>query len=44
MCKKCGKNSRYWIHIADEWTEEEKTEMLIYLKEVLGITVTVHFH
>ena len=31
MCKKCRKHSKYWIHIADSWSEKEKAEMLDYL-------------
>jgi len=33
MCKKCGKYSKYWIHIADDWTQEERIEMVNYLLE-----------
>jgi len=35
MCKKCSKHGRYWIHIADAWTDEEKREMLEYLSQAL---------
>jgi hypothetical protein len=33
MCDKCKpeKHSKYWIHIADDWTEEERKEMEYYL-------------
>jgi hypothetical protein len=32
MCKKCRVHKKYWLHIADDWTEEERKEMLEYLK------------
>jgi len=31
MCEKCRKHAKYWLHIADSWTEEEKEEMRRYL-------------
>jgi hypothetical protein len=36
MCKKCKKNNKYWLHIADDWTEEERIEMYNYLFELGG--------
>ena len=33
MCKKCEKHSKYWVHIADDWTEEEAIEMLWYIRD-----------
>lgn len=35
MCDKCQPHSKYWLHIADDWTIEEQLEMQTYLKEVL---------
>jgi len=34
MCKKCQLHSKYWLHIADSWTHEERVEMIEYLKSV----------
>ena len=31
MCNKCSLHKKYWLHIADSWTEEERKEMLAYL-------------
>jgi len=35
MCDKCDKKQHHkrWIHLADDWTEEEKREMFIYLRD-----------
>ena len=37
MCDKCRakEHKKYWIHIADSWTENEKLEMLDYLNTIL---------
>jgi len=37
MCDKCNfkHGIQYWLHIADNWTEKEKEEMLDYLNECL---------
>ena len=32
MCDKCKSHSKHWVHIADQWTEKEKKEMLDYLQ------------
>ncbi len=31
MCDKCKPHSTYWLHIADQWSEEERLEMITYL-------------
>ena len=36
MCDKCKGKSRHWTHIKDQWSEEEKVEMLYRLAEELG--------
>jgi hypothetical protein len=33
MCDKCQPHSKYWTHLADDWTEEEQIEMFNYLFE-----------
>lgn len=32
MCKKCKPHVKYWLHIADDWTDKERWEMLRYLQ------------
>lgn len=32
MCSRCTKHKRYWLHIVDQWTEEEKKEMIDHLQ------------
>lgn len=32
MCSKCSAKSKYWIHIADNWSQAEKEEMIQYLE------------
>ena len=36
MCDKCipEKHQKYWLHIADDWTEEDRQEMLVYLTQI----------
>lgn len=31
MCDKCKNHKIYWLHIADNWTLEEKEEMILHL-------------
>jgi hypothetical protein len=31
MCDKCKPHSKYWLHIADDWTLDEQLEMHYYL-------------
>ena len=31
MCDKCKPHARYWIHLADKWSQEERVEMYNYL-------------
>jgi len=37
MCNKCTPKAKYWLHIADDWTLEEKLEMVAYLIEQITI-------
>ena len=38
LCDKCSGHRRHWIHIADQWTQKEKLEMLEYLKSLLFLS------
>ena len=40
MCDRCTKHSKYWIHIADDWTDAEKAEMIEYLTS--GKRTSIH--
>lgn len=33
MCDKCQPHSKYWLHIADDWTIEEVLEMYYCLSK-----------